>query len=465
MDQRDKIAILGFGEEGKAVLKYLTAHGYSDLTVCDQNVDIKGALPEGVSANLGKEYLENLNEFQVIFRSPGIPFLTPQIQVAAKSGGFVTSCTNYFLDQCPCPVIGVTGTKGKGTTATLLFQILKKSRLKPGQAEKKVFLGGNIGLPAMSFLDELKGNDLVVLELSSFQLQDLRKSPHYAILLNTTTDHLDYHVDRGEYMAAKENLLAHQGKKSVAVLNKDYEYVKYYEPLVKGKMMEVSCRGKVKDGAYVKNGKIFCGDEEVMEVKDVKLIGAHNLENVLPAVVIAKELGASNEDIVHVVKTFPGLAHRLELVREVRGVKYFNDSFATTPETSMAAVDSFDVPTILIAGGSEKGLDYNEWAVKILTKESLRIVILIGATAEKMERALVAAEEKLGPSKAGAGSAMGSPTKVLRRKDLDEALIDAYAEAEEGWVVVMSPAAASFGLFKNYKERGDTFKDLVRKLR
>ncbi|MFA5821007.1 MAG: cyanophycin synthetase, partial [Candidatus Gracilibacteria bacterium] len=205
-------------------------------------------------------------------------------------------------------------------------------------------------------------------------------------------------------------------------------------------------------------GKIFYKEEEVMDVKDVKLIGAHNIENVLPAVVMAKELGASNEDIVHVIKTFPGLAHRLELVREVRGVRYFNDSFATTPETSMAAVDSFEVPTILIAGGSEKGLDYNEWAVKILTKPSLRIVILIGATAEKMEKALMGGEEKL-------GAAMGSPTKVLRRKDLDEALIDAYAEAEEGWVVVMSPAAASFGLFKNYKERGATFKDLVAKLR
>ncbi len=451
MDQRDKIAILGFGEEGKAVLKYLTGHGYHDVTVCDQNVDIKGALPEGVSANLGKDYLGNLDEFQVIFRSPGIPFLTPQIQMAAKNGVFVTSCTDYFLDQCPCHVIGVTGTKGKGTTATLLFQILKKSG-------KKVFLGGNIGLPAMSFLDELKGGDLVVLELSSFQLQDVRKSPHYAILLNTTTDHLDYHADREEYMKAKENLLAHQGKKSVTVLNKDYEYVKYYEPLVKGKMLEVSCHGKVKDGAYVKDGKIFYNKEEIMEVCDVKLIGAHNIENVLPAIVIAKEFGASNEDITHVVKTFPGLAHRLELVREVRGVKYFNDSFATTPETSMAAVDSFEEPTILIAGGSEKGLDYNEWAVKILTKPSLKIVILIGATAEKMEKALMAAEEKL-------GSAIGSPTKVLRRKDLDEALIDAYAEAEEGWVVVMSPAAASFGLFKNYKERGETFKDLVRKLR
>jgi UDP-N-acetylmuramoylalanine--D-glutamate ligase len=182
------------------------------------------------------------------------------------------------------------------------------------------------------------------------------------------------------------------------------------------------------------------------------------LENVLPAVVVAKELGVGTEDIAEVVREFEGLPHRLEFVRELNGVRYYNDSFSTTPDTSMAAVDSFDEPTVLIAGGSEKGADYSEWALKILVKPNLHTVVLIGDTAARMEDALLEAEKQL-------GEAEGSPTKILRRGDLEEAIMEAYAEASEGGVVVMSPATASFGLFKNYKERGERFKDAVLKLR
>ena len=195
-----------------------------------------------------------------------------------------------------------------------------------------------------------------------------------------------------------------------------------------------------------------------MKVSDIKLIGAHNIENVLPAVTIAKELGIGNKTIVEVIKTFKGLPHRLELVKEVKGVKYYDDSFSTTPETSMAAVDSFDVPTVLIAGGSDKGLDYSEWAEKILRKPKLYTVVLIGDTAKTMEKAIIDAEARMDKGDV-------FPTKVLMRKNMEEAVLEAYAEAEEGGVVVLSPASASFGLFKNYKERGEKFKEAVEKLR
>jgi len=452
MDKQSKIAILGFGVEGKAVLEWLEKHHYPEITVCDQNVDLESELPDGVSARLGEHYLNDLDDFDVIFRSPGISVLRPEIGVALANGVEVTSGTKFFIDQCPCPIVGVTGTKGKGTTCTLIEVMLKAG------GRKNVYLGGNIGTSPMEFLDALNGECLVILELSSFQLQDLGKAPRYAVLLNTTVDHLDYHIDQEEYMEAKEKILSLQNEKSLAVLNKDYEYVKYYEPLVKGNLREVSVKGKVKKGAYVENGEIFIDGKSVVKVSEVKMVGAHNLENILPAALIAHELGVGIAEIAEVISSFENLPHRMQFVREVNGVRFYNDSYSTNGPTSMAAVDSFDVPTVLIAGGYDKGLDYKEWALKILTKPSLHTVILVGDTAQKMEDALVEAEGQL-------GDAEGSPTKVLRRNTMEAAVLDAYGESDEGGVVVMSPAASSFDLYKNYKERGNDFVAHVRKLK
>lgn len=459
MNKHSKIAILGYGIEGKAMLEYLHKHEFTEITVCDQNPDLKAEFPDGVSSTLGVDYMDGLDKFEVIFRSPGIKYLDPRVQSAKERGVEVTSPINFFVDQCPCSIVGVTGTKGKGTTSTLLYEMLKKGGRKEGV---DVFLGGNIGQSPIEFLDSLDKNCLVILELSSFQLQDLNKGVRYAIMLNTTTDHLDYHVDREEYMEAKEKLLTEQAKKSVTVLNKDYEYSKYYKPLVKGDLKWVSVKEKVKDGAYVDGCEIFYAhggkSEKVADVSEVALIGSHNLENIMPALTIAKELGVSTEACHEVIKEFKNLPHRLQFVREVGGVKFYNDSYSTVPETSMAAVDSFGEPTVLIAGGYDKGADYNDWAVKILTKESLHTVILIGATSDKMEKSLLEAEEKL-------GEAHVFPTKILRRNALEDAVIDAYAESDQGGVVVMSPAAASFDMFNNYKERGNEFIAHVRKLK
>lgn len=459
MDQRSKIAVLGYGVEGKAMVNYLLEHEYHNLTVCDQNVDLKAEMPQGVSVNLGPRYLEDLDKFDVIFRSPGIKYLDPYVQLAVQKGVEMSSPTQFFIDQCPCPIVGVTGTKGKGTTCTLIFEMLKKNEWKSGV---DLFLGGNIGQCPMEFLDNLKRSSLVILELSSFQLQDLKKSPRYAVMLNTTSDHLDYHVDRDEYLQAKEKLLIGQNKKSVAVLNKDYEYIKYYAPLVNGSLKWVSVKEKVKDGAYVMNGEIYYSkkgkSEKIAAVSEVALIGSHNLENILPAVTISKELGVPGEACHEVIKEFKNLPYRLQFTREVGGIKFYNDSYSTTPGTSMAAVDSFEEPTVLIAGGYDKGADYNDWAVKILTKPNLHTVILMGATAEKMEKALIDAENKL-------GEAQVYPTKILRRNNMEDAVVDAYAESDEGGVVVLSPAAASFDMYKNYKERGNEFVAQARKLK
>jgi UDP-N-acetylmuramoylalanine--D-glutamate ligase len=515
MDQRSKIAIVGFGVEGKAILNYLVTHQYNDITVCDKKVSLDYAMPDGVSVRLGKDYLEGLGDFEVIFRSPGVSYFEPAIVEARMGGAIVTSPTQYFLDHCPCKVVGVTGTKGKGTTSTLIYEILKaglggkKVSKAASSRPRRAWLGGNIGNPPIEFLDKVRGSDVVVLELSCFQLGDLNKSPGIAILLNTTSDHLDYYPDRDEYLRAKELILAHQNEDDLAVLNKDYEYSRYYAPLVKGRLKYVSPRGNPAvgvGGVYVDDGWIkgIFGNERVriVRVRDVALIGSHNLENVCPAVLVGNEFGVSSRVIAQVVKKFKGLPHRLEFVRKLRGVSYYNDSFSTNPQTSMAAVDSFSVPTVLIAGGSDKELDYHEWAVKILTKASLEAVVLMGATAEKMQKAIEGAKKWLADAaRRGEKICEPTPTEIIRVADLSEAVKVAtdrargFAGRKKGFfgvgrgrgglgsggsgrlvgavrglfgrgqaVVVMSPAAASFDQFKNYKERGERFRAEVEKL-
>ncbi len=462
MDQRSKIAILGLGVEGKATLEWLVKHEYHDITVCDKNVDLKEEMPKGVAVRLGEHYMDGLADFDVVFRSPGISALRPEIQIAKNMDVEMTSTTNFFMDQCPATVIGVSGTKGKGTTSTLIYEMLKKHGRKEGV---DLFLGGNIGTSPLEFLDKLTKDHIVILELSSFQLQDLEKAPEYSVLLNTTIDHLDYHVDQDEYMQAKERLLSRQRKDGVAVLNKDYEYAKYYQPLVQGELKWISTKGPVTDGAYVDGGEIYYIDGgkpvKVAAVSEVALVGSHNLENILPAVCVAGELGVSAAKMGEVVREFKNLPYRLQFVRELNGVSFYNDSYSTNADTSIAAVDSFNVPTVLIAGGSDKAIDYREWAKRILLKPSLHTVILIGQTADKMERALMEAEEELGE----AAVAMGGTTKILRRNRMEDAVVDAYAESHDPSVVVLSPAAASFDMYKNYKERGNDFIAHVRKLK
>ncbi|MBT3864936.1 UDP-N-acetylmuramoyl-L-alanine--D-glutamate ligase [Candidatus Peregrinibacteria bacterium] len=466
MNQRSKIAVVGYGVEGQAMLDYLVKNNFSNITVCDYNVTLKKKMPDGVSVRLGEHYLEGLEDFDVVFRSPGVNSAKPEFAKARMAGTVVTSSTQYFLEQVPCTVIGVTGTKGKGTTSTLIYEILK-AHFRGGR--KSVFLGGNIGNSPIEFLDKLKRSSVVVLEMSCFQLGDLQKSPKIAVILNTTTDHLDYYPDRGAYMQAKELILNHQDRDDLAVLNADYPYVKYYKPLVKGGVKLVSVKGRrVEDGVQVKDGTIYYvtdgKEEKIMPVSKIALVGSHNLENVGPAIVVAKEFGVTAKAIAKVVAKFKGLPHRIEFVGRKKGVAYYNDSFSTNPMTSVAAIDSFDEPTFLIAGGSDKGLKYGVWAKRAVLKSSLKGVILNGETAMTMKKAL---------DRAGAGK-KGSGMKVVVVDDLESAFAKAREMAEKasktvrkrkggakGAVVVMSPAAASFDQFSNYKERGKKFGKMV----
>ncbi|MFC1599928.1 UDP-N-acetylmuramoyl-L-alanine--D-glutamate ligase [Patescibacteria group bacterium] len=421
-----KIAILGFGLEGKSTKKFLEENEYENLTVFDEKLD-------EFESDLTK-----LKDFDVIFRSPGIHKDHP-----ALKGLNVTSSTKLFFDICPCPIIGVTGTKGKGTTSTLIYEIIKDTG-------KDVYLGGNIGVPTLDLMKDIWKESLVVLELSSFQLHDLEKSPHIAVVLNTTSEHLDYHKDSEEYQVAKEAIVKFQGPEDFAVLNLDYKYYERFEQLGEAEKYFVSARKKVQHGAYVSHDSIFVEDEEICKTDEVGLIGPHNLENILPAIMTAFLLKIPKNHIAKSVKNFEGLPHRLEFAGEHNEIKFYNDSFSTTPETCIAALNSFEEPLILIAGGSEKNSDYSELGRIIFEKENLKDVILMGDTAQNIKNAIL----KYGEPKCDIAT-------VLNYHDAFDLALE---KAWKGSIVLLSPACASFGLFKNYKERGEKFKEWVHSL-
>ncbi|MEK7145559.1 MAG: UDP-N-acetylmuramoyl-L-alanine--D-glutamate ligase [Patescibacteria group bacterium] len=443
MNKDDALAILGYGLEGQAMALYLHKHNFTNLTICDERESLED-LPEHASVKLGPNAFQGLSTFKTIFRSPGIPFTKPEFQSLHASQSQLSSMTKYFFEHCPCPIIGVSGTKGKGTTSSLIYQILKN-------AGRHVFLGGNIGEPPVNFLDELRSDSLVILELSSFQLEDLDKSPQISVVLNITRDHLDVHPSVSDYQRAKESLVRFQGPEDISIINGDYPGSKAFAELGEGKKVFYSRENK-NEAAHLEGDDIVILGAKIASKKDVALRGQHNLENVLPAILTAKLLEVPDTVIQETLRSFQGLEHRLEFVTEKNGIKFFNDSFSTTPETSTAAVRSFHEPIYLIAGGSEKHSDYREWAEACADAPNLKMVLLMGVTAARMEDALQNAQDDR-PQK--------RLMDIVRIQKLEDAFNFLKAHALPGEVILMSPACASFDQFQNYKERGKRFKELA----
>jgi UDP-N-acetylmuramoylalanine--D-glutamate ligase len=436
-----KIAILGFGLQGRSAYDYWS--GDNDITVCDLDKEVE--LPDGAASKLGEDYLSNLDAFDLLVRSPSIH---PQDIVKANGPDIlkkVTTVTNEFFKVCPCQnIIGVTGTKGKGTTATLIAKILEA-------AGKKVHLGGNIGTPPLDMLkDGIGQTDYVVLELANFQLIDLTHSPSTAVCLMVAPEHLNWHEDMDEYVTAKSQLFRYQDSSDIAIYyaaNKVSEgiasagsgrKVPYYAP----------------PGAYVDEDQVKIGDQTVCSVSDIKLIGKHNWQNVCAAITAVWQIDHNVDAIRNVLSTFTGLEHRIELVRELRGVRYYDDSFGTTPETAIAAIEAFSEPEILILGGRGKGVPFNELA-KVVKRESSHIpgVLLIGEDKDKIAEALRAE---------GYGGLHMSDASTMQ-----EVVGQATALAEDigkDSVVLLSTACTSFDMFANYKDRGEQFKSAVEQL-
>lgn len=425
-----KIAVIGEGIEGKSSKEFLEKNG-AIVTVLDKSQN--------------QDYLDDLDSYDLIVRSPGVRLTDLEGKVDSRK---ITSQTKLFFDITPTKnIIGVTGTKGKGTTSTLIYEMLKRDG-------RDVYLGGNIGVPPFEFIDKLTSESWVVLEMSSFQLQDLDKSPHIAVMLMTTSEHLDYHKDVEEYIQAKRNILSHQSNADFAVLNRDYPASNESDILTNGKVYFVSREREVEEGCFALGGAIILnidGDSEVVfETDDLLLRGDHNHENVCAAVMAAYLAKVDLISIKIALKTFKGLEHRLELVDTINGVEYYNDSFSTTPETAIAAIEAFKNPEILILGGSSKNSDFTELGEVIGRHDNIRAIIGIGEEWLKIKAEI----KNVRPE-----------TLILEGADSMEKIVLAASKvAQPGDVVLLSPACASFGMFKNYKDRGNQFKEEVKGL-
>ncbi|HEY8392477.1 MAG TPA: UDP-N-acetylmuramoyl-L-alanine--D-glutamate ligase [Capillibacterium sp.] len=466
---KQKVAVLGLGLENLALTDYLIKKG-EHVTVCDRrSAEQLGERYQklaalGVEFRLGQDYLAGLEDFQVLYRSPGLPLFQPELIAARERGVVITSAMRLFMDLCPCPVIGVTGTKGKGTTSTLIHRMLLPFQQRRGA---RAYLGGNIGVAPFSFFPALTPADLVVLELSSFQLEDMEKSVDIAVVTNITEDHLtaadpnnpNYHRSRAEYVKAKTNLFRHQDKTGVTILNQEDATCRSLTGLVRGELLLYGSTPPGRGAWYEPaggGGYRICWNlpgvrEELITSDRIKLRGKHNLLNIAAAALAAGRAGADRETIVQAIAEYNGLEHRLEYVTTFDGVQYFDDSFATAPEPTIVALRAFTEPVILIAGGVDKGVDYLPLAKEIVAG-SVKAVVLIGKMGPVLREIITRAGAEEGRM----------PLLVEGGATMEAIVATARSLAQPGDVVLLSPACASFDLFKNYKERGDLFKAAVR---
>ena len=447
-----RVAIIGLGVSNIPLIDYLY-NLQAKVTVFDQRD--KEKLEEDIVRKIenygfelvtGKNALHFLRGYNIIFRSPSCLPTTLQLVSEQKRGAIVTSEIEMLMNTCPCKIIGVTGSDGKTTTTTLIYEILKKGGYN-------CHLGGNIGIPLFTKVRDFKEDDIVVLELSSFQLMGMEISPDISVITNISPNHLDKHSSYEEYIEAKKNIFNYQDSTGKVVLNYDNEITRSFKNEAEGKVVFFSSKEKLDDGVIYDEGMIKeCEDgvrKHLINVKDIHLRGVHNYENICAAIAATSGL-VSQETQVEAIKEFKGVEHRLEFVREINGVKWYNDSIGTSPTRTIAGLNSFDEKIVLIAGGYDKNLDYAPLARPILDKVSK--LILMGKTAPKIYDAVV---NELAPDEV---------FPIYRAKNVEQSVELAYKFAEPGEIVLFSPASASFDMFKNFAERGEKFKELVNNL-
>ena len=408
-----KIAIAGYGLEGKVSYRYWQERGDDDLTIIDEREQLDD-VPDGAKTQLGQGAFDDLSGYDMVVRTAGLP--PYKLQSAKK----IWSATNEFFARCPAPIIGVTGTKGKGTTSSLIASILRA-------AGRTVHLVGNIGTPALEVLPGIESDDIVVFELSSFQLWDLEYSPQIAAVLMIEADHLNVHADLADYVAAKANIARHQTADDLLVYNQNNAISR-----------QIADQSVAKKAVYP-----FAIDEYL---ESLHLPGAHNRENASAAIAAVRELGISDEEIHRGLAGFTGLPHRLELVRHLDGVAYYNDSFSSAPSATIAAIRAFESPEIVVIGGIDKGADFSELAEVISQSHQIKVIMLIGEIRHKLASRL---EET------------GKRTIVSDAGTMPAIVDEARSHAEPGDIVILSPACASFDMFKNFNDRGDQFREVV----
>ena len=438
-----RITVIGIGVSNIPLIKKLAENG-CDVTACDRRAKNDIAVASdleamGVKLSLGEGYLDDI-QTDVIFRTPGIRPDLPQIDSAVKAGAELTSEMEVFFKVCPCEIIAITGSDGKTTTTTLVSEILKAEG-------KTVHIGGNIGTPLLCSADEMGKDDIAVVELSSFQLMTMKKGADTAVVTNLSPNHLDVHKDMEEYVEAKRNICIGN---ELTVLNLDNTLTAEFAESANGKVRFFSMKQSVENGVYCENEKIYAvrdgKSEYVLDTADIKIPGRHNIENYLAAYCAVMDL-VSPETLKKVAREFGGVAHRIEFVRELEGVKYYNDSIASSPSRTIAGLRSFKQKVILIAGGKDKGVPFDELGSEIIQR--VKKLVVTGYTKEKIYDAVVNAPEY-----------DGTPEMHVI-EDFKEAVLKAREIAENGDIVILSPACTSFDKFRNFEERGNTFKSIV----
>ena len=446
-----KVTFIGLGVSHKELIGKFLDYG-AEVTACDRRtIDQLGDLgkeltAKGVKLCLGENYLDDLDG-DIIMRTPGLNYNNEKLVEARKKGCVVTSETELFFDFCPAHVIAITGSDGKTTTATIAAKFLEKEGYT-------VHLGGNIGKPLLYRIDKIKPEDYVVIELSSFQLMSMRKSADTVLITNISPNHLDMHNSMEEYIQAKYNLVYHQNAFGTAVLNADNILSSDAENFARGNVLKFSVKNKVEKGTYLKENQIMLvedGEEiPVLDINRIKIPGMHNVENYMSAICITKGL-VTAKTIGEVAEEFGGVEHRFEFVREVDGVKYYNDTMATTPTSAIAGISSSDNKMIMIAGGHDKKLSFDELARKI--NEKVRVLILMGETSERIENAVLSAPNFKAPE-----------IIIEHAENMEGAVKIAKKHAVNGEIVALCPACSSFDKYKNFAERGNHFKNIVNSL-
>ncbi len=442
------VAVIGIGVSNTPLLDMLLAEGIR-VTACDKRTrEQMGQQAEelerrGCTLHLGEDYLKGLDA-DVIFRTPGLRPDVPEIAACVAHGADLTSEMEVFFHVCPCPIIAVTGSDGKTTTTTIIAELLKS-------AGKRVWVGGNIGHPLLCEADGMLQTDYAVLELSSFQLMTMTRSPHIAVVTNLAPNHLDMHRDMAEYVAAKENIFRHQSRGDIAIFNGDNAITAEQSARAPGRARTFSRRGEATDGVFLRGEDIVCrsgGQERViMTTGDIKIPGDHNVENYMAAIAAVDGL-VPDEVIRSFARSFGGVEHRIELVRTYRGVRYYNDSIASSPSRTIAGLRSFKEKVILIAGGYDKHIPFDVLGPEVVAH--VKLLVLCGATADKIRASVENAP----------GYAPGKP-EILDVTPFTAAVETARDRAQPGDVVTLSPACAAFDQFKNFAERGRFFKSIV----
>ena len=448
-----RVAIIGLGVSNVPLIDYLYNLGSKIMVFNNKPIDtldsniLDKIYEYKIEYSFGENYLSKLNGFDVIFRTPSCRPDLPEIQREVERGAILTSEIELVLKLCPGKTIGITGSDGKTTTTSLIYEILKEENLN-------CYLGGNIGIPLFTKIADMKPEDYIVLELSSFQLMNMDISPDIAVVTNITPNHLDIHKSYEEYIESKANIFKYQNENNLLVLNYDNEITKQFTKASKSKVTYFSSKQKLNNGLILDNGVIKeCENglrRHIVNTKNIKLRGIHNSENICAAIAATNGI-VSVDSQIKAITNFTGVNHRLEFVKEINGAKWYNDSIASSPTRTIAGLNSFDENIVLIAGGYDKHLDYTPIAEPIINKVSK--LILLGQTSDKIYNAVI---ESL--------QVHEKELDIFKVETLEEAINKAKEVSKKGDVVLFSPASASFDMFKNFEERGNKFKQIVNKM-